>query len=101
MEAELLNTFSSGNELKLLFSAVMAETAAFEVNVTELESNVTTAEDIAAELSDLLEKLRDNLTQAMELVMSSEVKLRVEIWAQLDMAMRLNNQLKGRVSPRN
>ena len=85
--------------MKLLFSAVMAETAAFEANVTELESNVTAAEDIAAELSDLLEQLRDNLTQAMELVMSSEVKLRVEIWAQLDTATRLNNQLKRRVSP--
>lgn len=77
----------------------MAETTAFEANVTELESNVTAAEDIAAELSDLLEQLNTNLTQAMELVTSSEVKLRVEIWAQLNTAMRLNNQLKGRVSP--
>ena len=82
----------------MLFSAVMEKTAAFEANVTELEANVTTAEDIASELSDLLEQLRENSTRAMELVMSSEVKLRVEIWRQLDRAISLNNQLERTVS---
>ena len=82
----------------MLFSSVMEETTAFEANVTELEANVTTAEDIASELSDLLEQLRENSTQAMELVMSSEVKLRVEIWRQLDRAISLNNQLERTVS---
>ena len=89
--------FSSENELKLLFSTVMEKTAAFEANVTELEANVTSAEDIISELSDLLEQLRENSTQAMELVMSSDVKLRVEIWRQLETAIRLNTRLERRV----
>jgi Na+/phosphate symporter len=90
--------FSSENALKLLFSAVMEKLAAFEANVTELEANVTSAEDTTAELTDLLEQLSDNLTQAMELVMSSEIKLRVEIWRQLNTAITLNDQLRRRVS---
>ena len=75
----------------------MEETAAFEANVTELEANVTSAEDIASELSDLLKQLRENATRAMELVTSSEVKLRVEIWRQLETAISTNTQLQRRV----
>ena len=75
----------------------MEETTAFEANVKELEMNVTSAENITAELSDLLEQLRENSTQALDLVMSSEVKLRVEIWRQLETAMRLNRQLERSV----
>lgn len=79
----------SENQLKLLFNTVMEKTAAFEANVMELEANVTSAEDITSELSDLLEQLRENSTQALELVRSSEAKLETVI--------RLNTQLERSV----
>ena len=75
----------------------MDTTAAFEANVSELEANVTSAENITSELSDLLEELRENSTQALELVMLSEAKLKVEIWRQLETAIGLNSQLERSV----
>ena len=78
----------------------MDTTAAFEANVSELEANVTSAENITSELSDLLEELRENSAQALELVMLSEAKLKVEIWRQLETAIGLNSQLERSVRVR-
>ena len=76
----------------------MEETSVFEALVKELEMNVTSAENITVELRELLEQVRENFTQTQELLMSLEMTVRVELWTQLETAMRLNRRLGRRVS---
>ena len=76
----------------------MEETSVFEALVKELEMNVTSAENITVELRELLEQVRENFTQTQELLMSLEMTVRVELWTQLETAMRLNGRLGRRVS---
>ena len=84
--------------MKSLLSTLVEETSAFEVLVKELEMNVTSAENITVELRELLEQVRENFTQTQELLMSLEMTVRVELWTQLETAMRLNGRLGRRVS---
>ena len=83
--------------MKLLLVSLIDKTDVFEEDVKELEINVTSAENITFELSKLSEQIRDNLTQAQNLLMSSESKLREEIWRQLETTIRLNRRLRRKV----
>ena len=82
----------------MLLNSLIEETNAFEADIRELEMNVTSAENITSELSDILKGVTENLTLAQEQLMTSDTELRVEIWAQLETAMRLNRQLERNVS---
>ena len=83
--------------MKLLLVSLIDKMDVFEEDVKELEINVTSAENITFELSELSELIRDNLTQAQNLLMSSESKLREEIWRQLETTIRLNRRLRRKV----
>ena len=84
--------------MKILLNSLIEETNAFEADVRELETNVISAENITSELSGLLEGVIENLTLAQQQLMTSETTLRVEIWTQLETAMRLNRKLRRNVS---
>ena len=79
--------------MKALLRSLIKQTNAFEEDVKELERNVTSAENVTFELSDLLEQINENLTQVEELLTSSETKLKVEIWPELERAIALNKEL--------
>lgn len=83
--------------MKALLRSLIKQTNAFEEDVKELERNVTSAENVTFELSDLLEQINENLTQVEELLTSSETKLKVEIWPELERAIALNKQLGVKV----
>lgn len=83
--------------MKALLRSLVKQTNAFEEDVKELERNVTSAENVTFELSDLLEQINENLTQVEELLTSSETKLKVEIWPELERAIALNKQLGVKV----
>ena len=83
--------------MKALLRSLIKQTNSFEEDVKELERNVTSAENVTFELSDLLEQINENLTQVEELLTSSETKLRVEIWPELETAIALNKQLGVKV----
>lgn len=82
----------------MLLNSLIEETNGFEVYVRELETNITSAENFTSELSDLLEGVTENLTLAQKQLMTSDTILRVEIWMQLETAMRFNRQLTRNVS---
>ena len=84
--------------MKMLLNSLIEETNGFEVYVRELETNITSAENFTSELSDLLEGVTENLTLAQKQLMTSDTILRVEIWMQLETAMRFNRQLTRNVS---
>ena len=90
--------FHREKNVKILLNSFIEETDAFEADIRELETNVTSAENVTSELSDLLKGVTENLTLAQEQLVTSETVLRVEIWMQLEMAMRLNRQLRRNVS---
>ena len=83
--------------MEALLRSLVEEVNILEEDVNELELNVSLAESATFELTERVEQIRNNLTFAQDQVMSSEAKL-IEIWRQLDMAMRLNRQLQRKVS---